>query len=170
MKKWFLSGLVACGLTLGYAANAFADLIVGVVDMRSAVEKTESDGVLKKLKKETETRQNKLKASEKKILAFQQDIKENGAMLSQEKLQEKANEYQQMMVDLQKEMQTYEQELAELQAKLLGGVQKKMSEIAADIAKERKIDLLLERNEGGVVYFQPSFDITDELIKRYKAK
>ena len=62
------------------------------------------------------------------------------------------------------------QELAELQAKLLGGVQKKMSEIAADIAKERKIDLLLERNEGGVVYFQPSFDITDELIKRYKAK
>ncbi len=170
MKKWFLSGLLACGLTLGYAANAFADLIVGVVDMRSAVEKTESDGVLKKLKKETETRQNKLKASEKKILAFQQDIKENGAMLSQEKLQEKANEYQQMMVDLQKEMQTYEQELAELQAKLLGGVQKKMSEIAADIAKERKIDLLLERNEGGVVYFQPSFDITDELIKRYKAK
>ena len=170
MKKWFLSGLLACGLTLGYAANAFAELIVGVVDMRSAIEKTESDGVLKKLKKETETRQNKLKASEKKILAFQQDIKENGAMLSQEKMQEKANEYQQMLVDLQKEMQTYEQELAELQAKLLGGVQKKMSEIASDIAKERKIDLLLERNEGGVVYFQPSFDITEELIKRYKAK
>ncbi len=170
MKKWFLSGLLACGLTLGYAANAFAELIVGVVDMRSAIEKTESDGVLKKLKKETETRQNKLKASEKKILAFQQDIKENGAMLSQEKMAEKANEYQQMLVDLQKEMQTYEQELAELQAKLLGGVQKKMAEISADIAKERKIDLLLERNEGGVVYFQPSFDITEELIKRYKAK
>ena len=170
MKKWLLSGLLACGLTFGSAANAFADLVVGVVDMMGAVEKTESDGVLKKLKKETETRQNKLKASEKKLLAFQQEVKESASVLSQEKLQEKANEYQQMMIDLQKEMQTYEQEMAEMRNKLLGGVQKKMSEIAAEIAKERKIDLLLERNEGGVVYFQPSFDITDELIKRYKAK
>ncbi len=170
MKKWLLSGLLACGVTFGYVADAFADLVVGVVDMRGAVEKTESDGVLKKLKKETETRQNKLKASEKKLIAFQQDVKENAAMLSQEKLQEKATEYQQMLMDLQKEMQTYEQELAELQGKLLGGVQKKMTEIATEIAKERKIDLLLERSEGGVVYFQPSFDITDELIKRYKAK
>ena len=44
-----------------------------------------------------------------------------------------------------------------------------MTSISSDIAKERKIDLLIERTEGGVVYFQSSFDITDELVKRYKA-
>ena len=75
-----------------------------------------------------------------------------------------------MMLELQKEMQTYEQEMLEMRGKLLGEVQKKMTSIASDIAKEKKLDLVLERNEGGVVYYKESFDITAELVKRYKAK
>ncbi|MBO5752950.1 MAG: OmpH family outer membrane protein [Proteobacteria bacterium] len=169
MKKWLLSGLLACGMTFGFAANAMADIVVGVVDMMGAVEQTEKDGVLKKLKNEMETRQNKLKASEKKVMAFQQEIKESASVLSEDKLREKAAQYQQMMLELQKEMQTYEKEMMEMQAKLMGEVQKKMTAISTDIAKERKLDLLLERSEGGVVYFNNTFDITAELVKRYKA-
>ena len=169
MKKWLLSGLLACGMTCGFAANAMADIAVGIVDMMSAVEQTEKDGVLKKLKNETETRQNKLKASEKKVMAFQQEVKESASVLSEDKLREKAAQYQQMMLELQKEMQTYEKEMVEMQTKLMGEVQKKMTTISADIAKEKKLDLLLERNEGGVVYFKETFDITPELVKRYKA-
>ena len=169
MKKWFISGLLACCLTFSFATNAFAELIVGVVDMMGAVEQTESNGVLKKLKTETESRQAKLKASEKKVVAFQQEVKESAAVLSEDKLREKAAEYQQMMVDIQKEAQTYEQEMMEMRTKLLGEVTKKMTSIATDIAKERKMDLLVEKTEGGVVYFKDTFDITDELVKRYKA-
>ena len=55
-----------------------------------------------------------------------------------------------------------------METKLLGEVQKKMVTISSDIAKEKNLDLLLERSEGGVVYFQTSFDVTDELVKRYK--
>ncbi|MBQ9394051.1 MAG: OmpH family outer membrane protein [Proteobacteria bacterium] len=170
MKKWLLSGLLATGLMFGYAANAMAEVVVGVVDMMGAVEQTESDGVLKKLKTEAETRQSKLKASEKKLLAMQQEIKDNQAVLSEDKLREKMQAYQTAVLEIQKEMQQYEQEMLEMRAKLLGEVQKKMTKIATDIANERKIDLLLERNEGGVVFYKQSFDITDELVKRYKAK
>ena len=170
MKKWLLSGVLACGMTLGFAANAMAEIVVGIVDMRGALEKTESNGVLKKLKSETDTRQNKLKESEKKLVAFQQEVNESKAVLSDEKLREKGMQYQQMLLELQKEMQTYEQEMVEMSNKLLGEVQKKMNVIATEIAKEKKIDLLLERTEGGVVFYQASFDITDELVKRYQAK
>lgn len=169
MKKWLLSGILACGMTLGFAAQAMADIAVGIVDMKGAVEKTEANGVLKKLKDETASRQSKLKESEKKLVAFQQEVKESASVLSEEKMREKAAQYQQMMLELQKQMQTYEQEMLEMSNKLLGEVQKKMTTIASDIAKERKLDLLIERTEGGVVYFQSSYDITDELVKRYKA-
>ena len=169
MKKWFMSGLLACGLMFSYAADALAEISVGIVDMMGAIEKTEADGVLKKLKSETESRQAKLKASEKKIIALQQEAQENAAVWSEDKRREKAAEYQQMVMELQQEVQKYEQEMVEMRAKLLGEVQKKMSTITADIAKEKKLDLVLERNEGGVVFFQTSFDITDELVKRYKA-
>ena len=40
MKKWLLSGLLACGMTFGFAAQAMADIVVGIVDMKGAVEKT----------------------------------------------------------------------------------------------------------------------------------
>lgn len=169
MKKWLLSGLLATGLMFGYAANAMAEVVVGVVDMMGAVEKTETDGVLKKLKSETESRQSKLKASEKKVMSIQQEIKDGQAVFTEDKLREKAQEYQTAVLNLQKEMQQYEQEMLEMRAKLLGEVQKKMTKIATDIANERKIDILLERNEGGVIFYKQSFDITDELIKRYKA-
>ena len=169
MKKWLLSGLLACGMTFGFAAQAMADIVVGIVDMKGAVEKTEANGVPKKLQDETASRQAKLKEGEKKLMACQQEIKESASVLSEDKLREKAAQYQQMMLDLQKQMQTYEQEMLEMSNKLLGEVQKKMTSISSDIAKERKIDLLIERTEGGVVYFQSSFDITDELVKRYKA-
>ena len=169
MKKLALACLASLAFTFGTATNALADIKVGIVDMKGAVEQTEENGVLKKLKSEAETRQNKLKASEKKLLQFKQEIEANQSVYSQDKLREKAGEYQQMMLELQKEMQTYEQEMAEMQAKLLGEVQKKMMKISADIAKDQKLDLILERTEGGVVYFQPAFDVTAELVKRYKA-
>ncbi|MBQ1267599.1 MAG: OmpH family outer membrane protein [Proteobacteria bacterium] len=89
-------------------------------------------------------------------------------MKSQDKLREKAAQYQQQVLEFQNQMQTYQQEMIEMETKLLGEVQKKMVTISSDIAKEKNLDLLLERSEGGVVYFQTSFDVTDELVKRYK--
>ena len=169
MKKIVLGCLASLALTFGVSSNALADIKVGIVDMKGAIEQTESDGVLKKLKSETDTRQNKLKASEKKILKLKQEIEESASVLSQDKLREKAAEYQQLMLDFQKEVQTYEQEMIQMQQKLLGEVQTKMVKITNDIAKEKQLDLILERTEGGVVFYQTSFDVTAELVKRYKA-
>ena len=169
MKKVVLTCLASLALTFGVSSSAMADIKVGVVDMKTAVEQTESDGVIKTLKAEAETRQKNLAESEKKVLAFKQEIEESASVLSQEKLREKAAEYQQKVLEFQNEMQTYQREMVELETKLLGGVQDKMIKISNDIAKEKGLDLLLERSQGGVIYFQSSFDVTDELVKRYKA-
>jgi Skp family chaperone for outer membrane proteins len=168
MKKVVFTCLASLALTFGVSASAMADIKVGIVDMKDAIQKTESDGVLKKLKTEAETRQTKLKDTEKKLLAFKQEIEESASVLSQDKLREKAAQYQQQVLEFQNQMQTYQQEMIEMETKLLGEVQKKMVTISSDIAKEKNLDLLLERSEGGVVYFQTSFDVTDELVKRYK--
>lgn len=169
MKKILIPVLAFICFSFAFSTAALAQIKVGIVDMMSAIELTEKDGALKKLKAETEKRQNKLKGSEKKLLAFKQEIEESASMLSEDKLREKAAQYQQMMIELQRDVQTYEQEMMEMRNKLLGDVQTKMSKITTDIAKEKSLDIVLERNEGGVVYFQDSFDLTTELVKRYKA-
>jgi Skp family chaperone for outer membrane proteins len=45
----------------------------------------------------------------------------------------------------------------------------KMRTLAAAIGAEKGYTLVIEVNEGGVVYASPTIDITGELIKRYNA-
>ena len=56
-------------------------------------------------------------------------------------------------------------------AKQMEGLITKMREISNGIANEKGLDLILEMNEGGVVYRSAAItDVTDLLIKKYDAK
>jgi len=48
--------------------------------------------------------------------------------------------------------------------------QQQLLPIIENIAKKREFSLVLDLTSSGVVYFNPAFDITDEVIKRYNAK
>ena len=68
--------------------------------------------------------------------------------------------------------QAYQQSEGEMQQAYQGAMETliaKMKTITQSIATERAYTLVIEVNEGGVVYTAPSIDITDELIKRYNA-
>lgn len=169
MKKSIFVGVATLCFCAFFASNAFADFTVGVVDFMAAIEKTEKDGALKTLKADFDKRQNQLKDSEKKILAIEQDIKDNSAVLSEDKLREKMANYQNLVRDYQKNALSYEQELAEKRNKVLGTIQEKMTKISQDIAKEKGLDLMVEKNDGAVIFSKSGMDYTDELIKRYKA-
>lgn len=156
-------------LVLSTAAHA-GDLKVGIVDFTRALEATESDGALSKLKKEVADKKAQLKSLETEILAMEEDLKMNGAMLSEEKKKEALMGYQRKAYEFQQMMVKFEQEINQRRAEVLGKIHQKMSLISNEIAKEKKLDLMFERNEGAVLYFNGSFDYTDELIKRYQAQ
>ncbi len=169
----FSGWLLALGLlvVLGLSQSAMAgEFKVGVVDFNRALDATEKDGALKKLQRDAEKRQSKLKDQEKAIVALEQEIQDSGPLLSQEKLREKMAAYQQMALEYRKTAITFEQEFAETRAKVLGEIQQKMAAISVSIAQDNKLDFMVERNEGAVLYFKNSFDYTDELIKRYEAQ
>ena len=44
MKKVVFTCLASLALTFGVSASAMADIKVGIVDMKDAIQKTESDG------------------------------------------------------------------------------------------------------------------------------
>ena len=90
-------------------------------------------------------------------------------MLSEDKAKELLASYQQKAVEYRKTVYTYEQEFAEKRNDVLGKIHQVMQQLAADIAKENDLDLMIEKNEGAVIYFQASSDYTPELIRRYEA-
>ncbi len=167
MKRAVLAFIMLFSMVIALPTMASAaDLKIGVVDFVKALDKTEKDGVLKKLKAEIDTKQEKLRKMEKKILALQNDIKENRAVMSDAKIREKAQEYEKLALDYRKNALAFEQEVAKKRNEVLGKVQAKMSKIAVEIAKEKKLTMVIEK--AAVVYSIDAYDITDELIKRYK--
>ena len=168
LVRWLLAVLIALAVVLPATASS-KDFKVGIVDFALALDQTEKDGALKKLVDDAEDRKKTLEKKEKEILTLEQELKENGPMLSEDKAKELLASYQQKAVEYRKTVYTYEQEFAEKRNDVLGKIHQVMQQLAADIAKENDLDLMIEKNEGAVIYFQASSDYTPELIRRYEA-
>jgi outer membrane protein len=86
------------------------------------------------------------------------------ASLSPEALNKKGREFQQKVNDLDRSVQAKRQALEKSNNDALSQIQSAMLRIIADIAKERKANLVLQRTD--LVLFDRAFDVTDEVMQK----
>lgn len=153
-------------------APAHADeLKVGIVDFARALKSTEgAGGALAKLEGDASERAKALRSLEDEILVMEQEIKENSQVYSEEKKMEVYMAYRKKVAEYREAVVRNQAEFDEQRNKVLGAIQQTMQQISVEIAQDKKLDLMLERNEGAVIYFDNAFDFTDELISRYEAR
>ena len=70
----------------------------------------------------------------------------------------------------QQTYQNSEQEMQQAYGEVMDGLISKMKKICETLGKERGYTIILEINEGGVVYSNAALDITAEVVKRYDAQ
>jgi len=82
----------------------------------------------------------------------------------------------QMEVEINRKMterKRYEEDATkdyqQLRANLFNRIKNEMVPIIQTTAREKGLDIVMDMVESGVVYFSPSVDITDEVIKKYNA-
>ena len=164
MRFWF-----ALGLGLMTAAPAVASDVVVVDFQRAVQETTEGKAAQQKLEQMRATREGEITrmkaALDKRLEDYQarqmilsaeaRRVEEETLMMEQQRFQEKYVQYQQEM------QQNY--------MGLLQGLDTKMRDLSATIAKDKGYQLVLDR--AAVVYIGPDYtDMTDELIRRYNAQ
>ena len=152
--------------------SAFAQgLKIGYVDLQRALnEVDEGKKAKKRLKKDFEKKQAALNKQQEKLKEMQKELETGGMMLSEEAKRQKAMEFQKGMYELQQTYMKLQGELAQDEAKATKKIFDKMGVIIEEIAKEKGVDLVLERTESAVLYAKDDMDMTGELIKRYNAK
>ena len=91
-------------------------------------------------------------------------IQRQQASLSADALNQKGREFQQKLDDLQRDVQGKREALEKSNGEALSKIQQEMLKITADIAKERKANLVLQRSD--IVLFDQSFDATDEVLQK----
>lgn len=131
--------------------------IQSIPDGKRAKNKLESDA--KKKQKDLDKQQNALKK-------MKDDLERQAQLLQESVRRQKARDYQNKLMALQEAYMQHQKELKEKEAKLLKPIFDKLTKTIGTIAKERKFDLVVEKN-AGVLYSSDALDITDDVIKRY---
>ncbi len=165
MIKRSIVGFLLCLIpSLVFAAEikvGYVDLNKVFNDSQPGIEaKKEFKEKLEKIRKILDEKQDKLKK-------LKEDLEKKGAMLNEKAREEKENEYKEKLKEYQKQASEFEDELRQKNIEVTNQMLSELRELISKMAKEEGYAVIIEKNEGGVIYLSPSIDITDEVIKRY---
>jgi Skp family chaperone for outer membrane proteins len=156
---------------LGFTAAGFAQqLKVGVVNSQNAFN-TSLEG--KKAQVQLQDKDNKIKAD---LTKLENEIKQLQTKLSTQQMTLTSEAAIQIQSDIDKKTTARKRleedatrDMQQIQYALIQRIRGEMVGIIEAIAKEKGYDLVLDLGASGIVFFNPTIDITDEVIKRYDA-
>ncbi len=101
---------------------------------------------------------------EEGLRAERDALQRQQASLSPEALNQKGRDFQQKVNELERNVQGKRQALEKSNGDALQKIQEQMLKIIADIAKQRKANLVFQRAD--LVLFDQGFDVTDEVLQK----
>ncbi len=153
------------------ASTVGAQVKIGVVDLQRAINETEDGRQAKRrLTKLFEQRQQKLDAAQGSLKSQKESIERQQDVLSEEALKKKVEKYQEDLMALQTEYVDYQRELSTKEAELTKKILDRMQAILRRIGQTDGYTLIVEANEGGIVWVPSNLDLTYVLIQRYNAQ
>jgi outer membrane protein len=161
-------------LTLGRPGLA-ADLSIGVVEPQKVLDGTKAGKKVKdRLADYVNTRQRLIESEEQDIKKLQEELVNQGTVLSPQAKQEKEEAVRQMLAAYQRHVRELEGEVQARKRELLGDFTKKIEQVVREIAEKEQIVLVIEKGDSGyglfVRYSQPSINLTDRVIKALDSK
>lgn len=164
----FLALAVFTGLIL---ANGFAQTAkIGVLNSNEVLEKS-SEGKKaiaqlmernKKLEDTITKIDDQIRQLETRFNTQRMTLTEEAAMQLSSDIQKKRTDRTRMAEDGSREMQ-------DLQVRLFTRLQNELLPIIEQLGKERGMDIILDLEKSGAVYFNDTVNVTDEVIRRYDA-
>lgn len=163
--------LLVALLASSVTPRLYAQVRIAVVDLQRAMNETE-DGRQAKRRLEGifRNRQAQLDRAQEELKRMKTEIEQQQEVLSQEALRTRVEAYQKALIELQSQYVEYQQELAEREAELTKRILDRMQDILRRMGQAQGYTLIIERNEGGVVWVPSNLDLTDSVIQQYNSE
>jgi outer membrane protein len=144
---------------------AAQNLTIMVVDVQALLQESKAAKMVRAQIEQKRAEYTKEISREEEMLRTERDaLQRQQASLSPETLNRKGHEFQQKVNALDLSVQAKRQALEKSNNDALSQIQQQMLKIIADIAKQRKANLVLQRSD--LVLFDRSFDVTDEVMQK----
>ena len=168
MTRLFL--FAALSLSMILPAQAADNTGIGYVDMQKVLEDSKLGKALQdELRKEFEPRAKEFKQEEQEIQKLQQELERDKPLMSKAQVEKKGKDLQTRVEAYQKKVMPIQQELMKTQQekgrKIIGPARQAVN----DIAKKKKLGMVVEHGQAGLLYMDESLDLTAEVIKQLDA-
>jgi outer membrane protein len=141
------------------------NLTVMVVDVQALLQNSKAAKMVRSQIEQKRGEYTKEISHQEEALRAERDaLQRQQASLSPDALNQKGREFQQKVNDLERNVQGKRQALEKSNGEALQKIQEEMLKIIADIAKQRKANLVFQRTD--LVLFDQAFDITDEVLQK----
>ncbi len=162
--------LLALALVTGNARAAEGTKI-GVVDLQRCLAESK---VGKRYKAEFSAKADAVDADLKKKETHLKELREvlekQGLVLSQSAKAEKEKEYRQKLDAFKEQLRASQQTLQKQDQELTARIFRDLQAVVKEIGEAGGYGLIVERQEGGVLFVPKDADITEEVIRRYDQK
>ena len=151
-----------------FAKAQAAEIQLGIVNVQEVLD-TVDEGKKAKAKMENEMlkKKNELESRQKEFKKLDDDFEKQKLVLSPGAATDKKRELQDKKDELQKLYFASQAEMQKLESKLMAGILKKIKAVIEKVGKDRSLDLVIEKTEGGLFYYKDGLDITNLVIKEY---
>jgi outer membrane protein len=165
VRTLLLLSVFAAAVSLSFAQTTPK---FGVINSQDVLERSaEGKRVIARLQEKDKANQAALTKFDEDIRQLETKIKTQSLTLSEEALYNMNADLQKKQTDRKRVAEDAVRDFQDLQVKLFNKVQSELIPIIEAMGKEKGIDIILDLAKSGAVYFNPSCDLTEEVIKRY---
>jgi len=165
---FFSTVLFFLTITICHAADVAK---IGVVDFQKVLT-TSSAGKKAQVKKKKKGKKMEAELKEKGAVIEKQreSFERESLVMSKEMRDQKVRELRIMVNDFKTLQKRYSQEFKRYESGNVKSIYQEIRLIVEELAKKEGYLLVIERRDGGLLYFPKSIDLTDKVIQAYNAK
>ena len=144
---------------------------IGMVD----IEKFQSESISfqkirGELKKRFDELQERLSKEEKELAQIEEDLKKQSMMLSFEAKEDKRKELEKKKRHYKYLVEESTREMKDAERDAIRSTGKEIEKVVMEIGKRDGYLMIIEKRSSGLLYFDRTYDITDEVIQIYDQK
>ena len=168
MARLVMGSILTLLLVLTPMWAGAADFKVGVVDSNDILAKSaEGKRVQSTLKRKRDELGKDLQRQEKEIGRMVDDFKKQVSVMKDAAKKQREAELQKRAGDFQRRVADADKQMSQLEQKEMQPLLNKLKVAVESVARENKLDMVLDRRSSGLLYITPSLDITEKVRSRF---
>ena len=159
--------VLAILVTFGYSQQAIK---VGVVNSQDVLEQSaEGKRVMAQIQDKDKQNQDRLSSIDEEIRGLETRINTQRLTLTNEAMMQLSSDLEKKRTERKRFAEDSLREMQEFTTRLFQRVQNELLPIIEQLGKDKNLDIIFDLARSGAIYFNPTIDITQDVITRYDA-